>query len=199
MVSKKLVLVFDDLERSKQDKATFLGAINDYCENRNIKTIIIADEDHISEDEYKEFKEKVISHTLKITANYQEIILRVIRNYNETVVGYQDFLKKHLETVEEIFNESKSNNLRTLKTWIADFERIYKLWTELELPADDIDQVFYNFGAVMFEYKLAKCELDRYGLVEFKSNERAYKGVIFNLNAHRININDFQDIEVLLY
>lgn len=29
----------------------------------------------------------------------------------------------------------------------------------------------------MFEYKLAKCELDRYGLVEFKSNERAYKGV----------------------
>ncbi len=177
MVSKKLVLVFDDLERSKQDKATFLGAINDYCENRNIKTIIIADEDHISEDEYKEFKEKVISHTLKITANYQEIILRVIRNYNETVVGYQDFLKKHLETVEEIFNESKSNNLRTLKTWIADFERIYKLWTELELPADDIDQVFYNFGAVMFEYKLAKCELDRYGLVEFKSNERAYKGV----------------------
>lgn len=66
MVSKKLVLVFDDLERSKQDKATFLGAINDYCENRNIKTIIIADEDHISEDEYKEFKEKVISHTLLI-------------------------------------------------------------------------------------------------------------------------------------
>lgn len=177
MVSKTLVLVFDDFERSKQDKTILLGTINNYCENKKMKTILIADENHIDEEAYKEFKEKVISHTIKIAANYSEIIQCIVRDYKETVVGYCTFLEKHQDTIKEIFGESKSDNLRTLKIWLTDFERVYKLWIELDLPLKDIDQVFYNFGAVMFEYKLAKCELDRYGLVEFKSNERAYKGV----------------------
>ena len=55
------------------------------------------------------------------------------------------------------------------------FERVYKLWIELDLPLKDIDQVFYNFGAVMFEYKSAQCELDQYGLVEFKPKESTHK------------------------
>ena len=38
-----------------------LGTINNYCENKKIKTILIADENHIDEEAYKEFKEKVIS------------------------------------------------------------------------------------------------------------------------------------------
>lgn len=177
MVSKTLVLVFDDFERSKQDKTILLGTINNYCENKKMKTILIADENHIDEEAYKEFKEKVISHAIKIAANYSEIIQCIVRDYKETVVGYCAFLEKHQDTIKEIFGESKSDNLRTLKIWLTDFERVYKLWIELDLPLKDIDQVFYNFGAVMFEYKLAKCELDRYGLVEFKSNERAYKGV----------------------
>lgn len=176
MVPKKLVLVFDDLERSSQDMTTLLGAINDYCENRKIKTIIIADENHIRGNEYKEFKEKVISHTIKVTANYSEIIRCIIHDYKETVAGYADFLEKHQDTVEEIFKESRSDNLRTLKIWLADFERVYRLWMELELPSDDIDQVFYNFGAVVFEYKLARCELDQYGFVKFEPKEGTYKG-----------------------
>ena len=34
MVSKTLVLVFDDFERSKLDKTILLGTINNYCENK---------------------------------------------------------------------------------------------------------------------------------------------------------------------
>ena len=176
MVSKKLVLVFDDFERSKQDRTTLLGTINDYCENKKIKTILIADESHIGEDEYKEFKEKVISHTIKLAANYSEIIQCVVQDYKETATGYCVFLENHQETIKEIFRESKSDNLRTLKIWLTDFERVYELWQELELPANDMDQVFYNFGAVMFEYKSAQCELDQYGLVQFKSKASTHKG-----------------------
>ena len=142
MVSKTLVLVFDDFERSKQDKTILLGTINNYCENKKIKTILIADENHIDEEAYKEFKEKVISHTIKIAANYSEIIQCIVRDYKETVVGYCAFLEKHQDTIKEIFGESKSDNLRTLKIWLTDFERVYKLWIELDLPLKDIDQVF---------------------------------------------------------
>lgn len=163
------------------------------------KTILIADENHIDEEAYKEFKEKVISHTIKIAANYSEIIQCIVRDYKETVVGYCTFLEKHQDTIKEIFGESKSDNLRTLKIWLTDFERVYKLWIELDLPLKDIDQVFYNFGAVMFEYKSAQCELDQHGLVEFKSKESTHKKLIFNLNLHQISTSVFPDIGDLLY
>ena len=48
---RKFVLVFDDLERCKINTVDLLGAINEYCENRNIKTIILAAEDVILKNE----------------------------------------------------------------------------------------------------------------------------------------------------
>ena len=51
ITKKELVLVFDDFERSKIDKIELLGAINDYSENDGIKTILVADEEHIDGDE----------------------------------------------------------------------------------------------------------------------------------------------------
>ena len=42
---KRVVLVFDDLERSKLDTIDVLGCINDYCENKKFHTIIVANED----------------------------------------------------------------------------------------------------------------------------------------------------------
>ena len=94
-------------------------------------------------------KKLIKNLTIKIAANYSEIIQCIVRDYKETVVGYCAFLEKHQDTIKEIFGESKSDNLRTLKIWLTDFERVYKLWIELDLPLKDIDQVFYNFGAVI--------------------------------------------------
>ena len=47
MNSKKVILVFDDLERSTLDEVAVLGCINEYCENKHIKTIIVANEEKI--------------------------------------------------------------------------------------------------------------------------------------------------------
>lgn len=44
---KSVILVFDDLERSRMDSVDVLGAINDYCENLKIHTIIVANQDKI--------------------------------------------------------------------------------------------------------------------------------------------------------
>ena len=46
--SKQVVLVFDDLERSKLDPIELLGVINDYCENQNFHTVIVTNEDKMS-------------------------------------------------------------------------------------------------------------------------------------------------------
>lgn len=50
---KSVVLIFDDLERSKLDKIDVLGCINDYCENKKFHTIIVANEDKMQSLELK--------------------------------------------------------------------------------------------------------------------------------------------------
>lgn len=46
-ITKKVVLVFDDLERCNMDCSNIWGIINDYCENGKFHTIIVANEDII--------------------------------------------------------------------------------------------------------------------------------------------------------
>ena len=66
-VKKKLVLVFDDFERCKIGVIDLLGIINTYVEDKRIKTIVIASEDNIEDEEnYKTFKEKVVERTVKL-------------------------------------------------------------------------------------------------------------------------------------
>lgn len=114
---KKFVLVFDDLERCKINIVDLLGVINDYCENKKIKTILIADESKLSIDEivkgetylkdneqkqkkaeytneeierskqYKEFKEKIIFSTIKLETNYDGIIDNIINEYQESIAN----------------------------------------------------------------------------------------------------------------
>ena len=67
---RKFVVVFDDLERCGIPKKDLLGVINEFCENRRIKTILIADEEKISDSEYLEFKEKLVARTLKLNPDY---------------------------------------------------------------------------------------------------------------------------------
>lgn len=44
---KRIVLVFDDLERADIEIKTLLGVVNNYCENVGIRVVIVADEEYI--------------------------------------------------------------------------------------------------------------------------------------------------------
>ena len=65
---KKVVLIFDDLERACVSTTDLLGCINGYCENLGFSTIIVANEDKIQEGDnnikYNEIKEKIIQRTV---------------------------------------------------------------------------------------------------------------------------------------
>ena len=102
-----------------------LGAINEYSENKQIKTIIVADEERISNENYGEFKEKVISRTIKLSSDFDVIIDAIVSEYKETANGYAVFLKENLCMLLQVFHESGQGNLRTFKSFILDFERVY--------------------------------------------------------------------------
>lgn len=152
---RKFVIVFDDLERSNITKKDLFGTINEFVENKQVKTIIVADENKInnsneSDNNYKEYKEKLISRTLKMTADYDDLIENLVSTYSETNDGYKAFLTENCDLLKLVFSESESYNIRTLKCILADFERVYAAWKETNVPIDNMKWVLYTFGAEMF-------------------------------------------------
>lgn len=156
--ARQFIIVFDDLERNNIPKKDLLGAINEYVENKNIKAIIVADQDKINGDEYKEYKEKLISRTIRMSADYEALIDSIIDNYSETTENYKSFLVENSVLLKQVFNESKSNNLRTLRVALADFERIFAAWIEAGIPTENMKWALYTFAAEVFISKSPKKE-----------------------------------------
>ena len=153
-VKKKLVLVFDDFERCKIDVIDLLGIVNTYVEDKEIKTIVIASEDNIEdENNYKTFKGKVVERTVKLDVEYRRIQQEMIEDYKAETSEYKEFLKKESPRLFQVFEESGSRNLRTFKACLMDFERVYELWHRLKLPTDGMEGALYVFAVYLFEVK----------------------------------------------
>lgn len=198
VIKKRLVLFFDDFERSKLDRIELMGVINEYSENRGIKVIIIADEEKISSNKtgknnsnisnekddidntyinttdsnfnYSDFKKKLISRTLKIEPDYTTVIDSIINSYKETVKGYKDFLIDNKDIVYQIFIESDSDNFRSVKAFIMDYERLHEAWQNSSVSSENEPNMFYNFGAMTFGVKMGFYKEEEYRLL-FSSSE----------------------------
>lgn len=171
VLKKNLVLVFDDFERSKIDVINLMGAINDYHENKKIKIIIIADETKIKQEDYKVFKEKLVFRTLKMIPNNLTIVNNIISQYSETTDGYSEFLNKNRDVIEQVFNESRLDNIRSLKSIIIDFERVYASWLSSDIAKDHMRNVLYTFGSSFFEFRAGNFKETDYGRYYLESAE----------------------------
>lgn len=106
---KKVLLIFDDLERSRIDHVDLIGCINEYTENLRFHTIIVTNEDvfklnskypakkntnnkndedvmnethnTISTLNYDEIKEKAVERTIKYKPDYPSIIKKILFDY----------------------------------------------------------------------------------------------------------------------
>lgn len=152
----ELVLFFDDFERCTIDKVKLLGAINEYVENKQIKTIFIADEEYIKDEKYSEFKEKVVFRTIRLSSEYDNIIDTMIDSYKTGTREYREFLKEHNSVIKRVFTDSGSENLRTVKSFMIDLERVFNSWKESGVSMECARNVLYNYGAIFFEGKAGK-------------------------------------------
>lgn len=186
--SKEIILVFDDFERSNLNTIELLGVINEFCENRQIKTIVIADEEKIESDKemvtksYKDFKEKVIQSTCRLSVNYDEVIANIILNYSETYHGYHDFLMENIDLMKQVFYESDSYNLRTVKAILIGFERVYSTCTKESLDSTYIRNIFYSYSVMVFESRKGNFHKGAYGylFIDTSLNE---KYLLYNKNG----------------
>ena len=105
------------------------------------QAIVIASEDNIEDEEnYKTFKEKVVERTVKLDMEYRRIQQEMIEDYKTETSEYKEFLKKESPKLFQVFEESGSRNLRTFKSCLIDFERVYGLWHSLKLPTDGMGE-----------------------------------------------------------
>lgn len=119
-----------------------------------IAALVIASEDNIEDEEnYKTFKEKVVERTVKLDMEYRRIQQEMIEDYKTETSEYKEFLKKESPKLFQVFEESGSRNLRTFKSCLIDFERVYGLWHSLKLPTDGMGEALYVFAAYLFEVK----------------------------------------------
>ena len=95
---RKVVLVFDDLERAGLNTISILGVINEYCENKHFNVIVVANETRIAKEEssisYNEIKEKIFQRTITYTSDYKLIIRGIIEENEKIDEQYGKFLKE---------------------------------------------------------------------------------------------------------
>ena len=106
MFGKKVILVFDDLERTNISCTDLLGCINDYCENQNFNTIIVANEEKIknrsdNELSYCEIKEKIVQRVIPFVPDYKKVVSNSIESIS-CGIEYKGLLKKNKELLVKI-------------------------------------------------------------------------------------------------
>lgn len=151
VVGKKIVLVFDDIERTDLDIKYLLGAVNEYCENQHFHVIIVSDESKLQHmNSYHDFKEKTIQRTIYLEPDYPYIVQSVTQDISNE--SYRTFLQGKQEMLTALFGAdqkqgsnkcNRPHNIRSLKSAIQDFEVFYYLLTEHH--ADDIEKWLYTY------------------------------------------------------
>ena len=115
MFEKKVILVFDDLERTNISCIDLLGCINDYCENQNFNMIIVANEGRIkdksdNELSYREIKEKVVQRVITFTPDYDEVVSNSIESMS-CGIEYKGLLRKNKELLVKILSGDFDDNV----------------------------------------------------------------------------------------
>lgn len=193
-ISKKIVvLVFDDFERSRLQPDELLGCINEFVETYNIKTIIVSNEEKLgisgrdgsTEDKkedsndkenkdtsdkkqkaskYLEFKEKVVSRTIKLTPDYEAVIDHILQSSTYVVDSYRAFLDERKGMIERVFKGSMTENIRSLKCALQDFERVYQIIISQSISSKNTELFFAAFLIGEFEIKSGNItKQDKYG------------------------------------
>ena len=150
-----------------------LGCINDYCENKNFSTIIIANREYFvnpkTEDFVRSVREKTVAYTVLNCPDFKSIIHDLIGNWNWRTEEYAEFLKEQEETIVEIFASepdasgtqeacaalAKNHNIRSLITSLESFFRIY--YHICRAGVSDIYPYFRSFLAFSLAEKGGLC------------------------------------------
>lgn len=127
----KYIICFDDLERCQIPVKEVLGFINNYVEHKNLKTIILADENEINNSQndksYHNIKEKLIGRIINFKLDIKETLPKLFIKHQIKNSSFYDFLVNYENYIAEILIEYEQQNLRTISFYLETLAKIHPL------------------------------------------------------------------------
>lgn len=127
----KYIICFDDLERCQIPVKEVLGFINNYVEHKNLKTVILADENEINNSQndksYHNIKEKLIGRVVNFKLDIKETLPKLFTKYQNNNSSFYEFLVYYKDYITEILMEYKQQNLRTISFYLESLAKIHPL------------------------------------------------------------------------
>jgi hypothetical protein len=154
------IFVFDDLERCKMSLGDIMGYINHLVEHDNYKAIVIANEDELkrvdadsgSSFDYDKIKEKLIGKSFSIVPQVRDVIESSIGSIGD--INVRSFLFGIVGYMEQVYELSGTNNLRSVKQALRDFGRIFlKVETEYRANKELLREVMLTGLVLNIEYR----------------------------------------------
>lgn len=191
--NKRVVLIFDDLERTRLETVDVLGCINEYCENLHFNTIIVANEDRIVQEKkgskghdllnekdsisYKEIKEKIVCRTIAFSPDFKEIVRSIVNSKLGISDEYSAFLRKNVDMITTVFeaNEGDEEKLVTgegkkhtkphnIRSLKCALQDFNRVFQKLKVSdVPNIERYMYSFLAYTISAKRGIAKRDEYG------------------------------------
>jgi len=123
----KYVICFDDLERCQIPIKEVLGFINNFVEHKNLKTVILADENNIDTTQkgYNNIKEKVVGRVLNFELNIGSTLPLLFKKYETRNADFYNFLFLQKQVLKDILVECKQDNLRVVGFYLDILEKLF--------------------------------------------------------------------------
>ncbi|SFA41332.1 KAP family P-loop domain-containing protein [Pedobacter suwonensis] len=171
---KKLLICFDDLERVRPDllsSTEILGYINSLVEEENIKIIIIANQDKITDKQYLEIKEKVISNTIHFTQDFSNAFEAIASEVGYPTNKFRNFIHDNRESIKTMLEKENDGhvNYRTLKYFLVHFQRVAHYIQSIRDKA--IIQIKEDLLKKVMDFCLVVCIEFKIGKISYGANQ----------------------------
>jgi len=155
------VIIIDDMERISGNIYEVFGQINEYIEDNNTKIVLVADIKRLKKIDEENYLEKIADQVINVPINHQEMARLMTKN--QTASGpSRFFFNKHRENkfswllpeIVSAFEDSKTNNYRSLQSAINNAHRIYKICpAENSQNHEHIKSLIYAIVSYTIEHK----------------------------------------------
>lgn len=139
-INSEKVIIFDDLERCLCPVHEILGFINELVEHRNIKVIIVANQDEIYKEErekYRNTREKVIGQIFYYRPDIKSIFTRLIED-KITEKTLKEIMLKKTDDYVQSFMKGNHMNIRTILFFLSKVSIFYTYDKEFDNKHLDI-------------------------------------------------------------
>ena len=149
-VKKGKLLIFDDIERCEMPMKRLMGYLNYFVELCHSHLIIIGDERKMTDEQkiiFSDFKEKTIGREFEISTNVRS----AIENFTEQEPT-NEFIRKHITTIEKVFSMTDCQNLRILRQALWDFGRFEETMIEFSKESKYEHVMLHILGSYIISY-----------------------------------------------